>query len=293
MLRFREIKLEDKELFENYITSKGSGVLTSFAYWYAWADQDKFLVAETEQAVFIQMHYSDPPKYIAPFPKDGNMADAMKTLEEHIAEKDEKFEVCGINEYAKQMIEEQLPGKFEFIEKRGMFEYVYSAEALRTLAGKKYHSKRNHIINFLRTYNIEYFPYSDDMYEECMKLVCEWGASQEDDDMIYVERRAIEKMLKNREYLGVKGAVIKIGGEIKAFTAGAMLSNNTVDINFEKCHPDYKGLYPVINQMFLQNAWPDVEFVNREEDMDSEGLRKAKLSYHPLGFEKRYLGVPK
>jgi hypothetical protein len=46
--------------------------------------------------------------------------------------------------------------------------------------------------------------------------------------------------------------------------------------------------YQAMNQMFLQNSAGDFAFVNREQDLNDEGLRKAKLSYLPADFLKKY-----
>ena len=81
---------------------------------------------------------------------------------------------------------------------------------------------------------------------------------------------------------------IYVDGALEAFSIGEKLKPNMALIHIEKANPEIRGLYPYINQKFLVDEFPDVEFVNREEDLGIEGLRKAKLSYHPVRFAEKY-----
>ena len=49
----------------------------------------------------------------------------------------------------------------------------------------------------------------------------------------------------------------------------------------------------MINQQFVKRNCTDVMYVNREEDLGLEGLRKAKQSYYPAFLSKKYVAVPK
>ena len=77
------------------------------------------------------------------------------------------------------------------------------------------------------------------------------------------------------------GGIIKIEERIVALTLGERLSNDTFDIHFEKAFADVDGAYPMINQQFIIHELSDYTYVNREEDMGVEGLRRAKESYRP------------
>ena len=54
---------------------------------------------------------------------------------------------------------------------------------------------------------------------------------------------------------------------------------------------EYDGIYAVINNEFAKTL-TRYEYINREEDMDIEGLRKAKLSYHPAIILDRFNAKP-
>ena len=78
-----------------------------------------------------------------------------------------------------------------------------------------------------------------------------------------------------------------VDGNLEAFTLGEKLNADTAVIHLEKANPEIRGLYAAINQSFLENAWQDTAWVNREQDLGEPGLRKAKLSYHPVGFVRK------
>ena len=102
------------------------------------------------------------------------------------------------------------------------------------------------------------------------------------------EESAMITILENFEYLGLSGAVIKVDGIIQAVTVGERLNWNTAVINLEKANTDIEGIYAIVNQQFAANQWAELEFINREEDMGIEGLKKAKLSYYPIRMVEKY-----
>lgn len=195
-----------------------------------------------------------------------------------------------------EILKNRYPDKFKYIEERDLFDYIYDAESLRTLAGRKNQKKRNHINYFLKEYEnrFEYKLLSEENFNECLELMKAWTTSKEEqdefDDGIDDELIGIKKIFNNYSILKdrVKVAGIYIDDKLEAFTIGELLNKNMALIHIEKANPDIRGLYPYINQQFILNEFSDVEFVNREEDLGIEGLRKAKLSYHPLRFVEKY-----
>ena len=95
-------------------------------------------------------------------------------------------------------------------------------------------------------------------------------------------------MLDNCIASRFKGALIIVNGRFEAFTIGEMVNHNTAVIHIEKGNTDVHGIYTVINKEFVTRAFPETKYINREEDMGKEGLRKAKSSYHPSGFVYKY-----
>ena len=167
---------------------------------------------------------------------------------------------------------------------------------MRTLKGRKNSKKRNHINYFLTEYNgrFEYRLLGKEDFDDCRALLDEWTINKEENDNIEEgvddERSGIEKLFTHYDQIcdRLKIAGIYIDGKLEAFTMGELLNKNMALIHIEKANPEIRGLYPYINQQFLVHEFPEVEFVNREEDMGIEGLRKAKLSYHPCKLVEKY-----
>jgi uncharacterized protein len=173
---------------------------------------------------------------------------------------------------------------------RDHFDYVYRMEDLVQLAGNKYRSKRNHINQLLRFYSVEYELLQEQHIDDCLALQEKWCQMNrcEDDLDLLSEDEAIREILTQYDALHVQGAVILIEGRVGAFTAGERLSNDTVVIHIEKADPDIPGLYPLINQQFCKNMRDDVIYINREQDLGIDCLRKAKLSYSPDHLVEKY-----
>jgi hypothetical protein len=166
---------------------------------------------------------------------------------------------------------------------RDNWDYVYSVRDLAELAGDKYHQKRNHIAQFRSQYDFEYRPLTPDLVAGCEEVQDLWCDERHCDlsATLRAEARAVKEALRNLERLSAVGGCILIQGEVEAFTLGEALNDDTVTIHLEKANAAFHGLYQLINQQFLEHQWQDFAYVNRQQDLGIEGLRKAKLSYHP------------
>ena|ERR1035437_7280454 len=170
-------------------------------------------------------------------------------------------------------------------------DYLYDAEALRTLSGNILHKKRNHVNKFMRLYpDFEYAALSKADQGECLDLVTSWCKSKDidPDDCAESDYHMIRRLFEDFDLLEIYGGLIRTSGIVKAFAIGSLGNKNTAYIHFEKADQEIHGLYSVINQMVLQNEFPQVDSVNREEDLGMPGLRKAKQSYEPISQIKKY-----
>ena len=82
--------------------------------------------------------------------------------------------------------------------------------------------------------------------------------------------------------------MITVDGKYVAYSIGSMINENTADIHFEKADREYDGSYAFVNNSFAKYGFHDAEYINREEDLGIEGLRKAKLSYYPIRLNQMY-----
>jgi uncharacterized protein len=166
---------------------------------------------------------------------------------------------------------------------REQFDYVYRSTDLIQLAGRKYHSKRNHLNKFARSYAFTYEPLRQDHVDPCLKLAenwCQWRRC-EDDLNLAGEWDAIREALNHLPQLAYQGGVILMNHQVEAFALGELLNEATAVVHIEKANPEIPGMYALINQQFCEHCWSRVPFVNREQDLGEPGLRKAKLSYYP------------
>ena len=176
-------------------------------------------------------------------------------------------------------------------ESREHWDYLYSVEELVQLKGNRFHKKKNLLNQFLNSYDYTYMPFGPQMIDQALLMQEDWCAWRdcESNDTLAAENKAIARVLYHWEKLpGITGGALQVEGMIAAYTIAEALPDNTLVIHFEKGCPDFKGSYQAINQMFLAHAPEGPTIVNREQDIGDEGLRKAKLSYHPVDFVKKY-----
>ena len=185
----------------------------------------------------------------------------------------------------KLFLERKMPNRFTFTERRDDSDYIYLTKSLAELPGGKYHKKKNHISQFMRKHSDATFvPLSKENADDVRKIEREWfdanGGNGDYD--IEEELEIIKESLLLLDELNLKGGILYADGKPVAMTIGSAISDKTFDVHFEKAVPVYDrdGAYAVINQQFAKMVGA-YEYLNREEDLGIEGLRKAKLSYHP------------
>jgi hypothetical protein len=168
-------------------------------------------------------------------------------------------------------------------EDRAHSDYVYRTESLITLSGRKYHRKRNHLKQFRSSYAYRYEPLTVPLIDACLELQEEWCRLKEcvGDQGLLGEEHAIREALRHFHDLHCRGAAIVVDGRVVAFSLGEPLNPDTAVIHVEKANPEFPGSYAVINQEFCRQTWSAYTYINREQDLAEEGLRRAKLSYYP------------
>lgn len=174
---------------------------------------------------------------------------------------------------------------------RDQFDYVYNTIDLAELAGRNYHAKKNNLNKFLKKYKWSYEGITADTVQECLRLEEEWCDFRQcsADRGLSNEMRAIRDALLNMDSLGIIGGAIRVNNKIETFSLGEALNNDTAVIHIEKANPQIDGLYTAINYFFLRNELISFSFVNREQDLGLEGLRKAKMSYLPVKMIEKFI----
>jgi len=174
-----------------------------------------------------------------------------------------------------------------FEEERGHWDYVYSVSDLIELKGNRFHKKKNLLNQFVKKYEYTYVPFGPQLIGQAMDLQEDWCTWRdcESSEVLSAENRAVYRVLENWEQLnGMLGGALLVDGKMVAYTVAEALTPQSIVIHFEKGDTQFKGVYQAINQMFLAHSARDFLTVNREQDLNDEGLRKSKLSYNPLEF---------
>ena len=177
------------------------------------------------------------------------------------------------------------------VEERGHWDYLYAVADLIELKGNRYHKKKNLLNQFIKKYDHTYLPFGPELIEQAMGMQEDWCTWRdcESSEVLSAENKAIARILRDwRQLSGIQGGAIMVDGTMVAYTVAERLAPDSIVIHFEKGDTQYKGVYQAINQMFLAHSAPQYSLVNREQDLNDEGLRKAKLSYHPVDFISKY-----
>lgn len=215
----------------------------------------------------------------------GSLADVVADLIDDARQAGHAFLMLGVCDGGLERLRPYLPSHFSISQDRDYADYIYRREALATLAGKKLQAKRNFVNRFLRDYpDCRFTPLTPQRFAECLALERQWSLrkTQADnaDDLID-ERRSMQYVLDHWNDVGAIGGALDVGGRMVAFTIGAPINADTFDICVEKADADVAGAYAMVNREMARLIPPQYTYVNREEDLGVEGLRQAKLSYHP------------
>lgn len=171
-------------------------------------------------------------------------------------------------------------------------EYIYRTADLANLTGGHYERKRNLIAQARKLYAWQVHLMTSEHHGTCFKILASIGQRQKAPAMaVELEKElvALQLALNHFDALNLKGLVITVDARPVAFSIFEALDRNTAVVHFEKAEIEYKGLYQIINQETAKVIQTyGFKYINREEDLGLEGLRKAKLSYSPVALLSNY-----
>lgn len=287
MPEFRKAKIEDKKRVDGLLAQSGCPVLEyNFTTLFIWQEPYEVEIAFDNNMIFVRSGIKSK-SYLLPC----GSGDLKKAVDEMFEFDKNPLKFHSLTEKQKLFLEENYPGRFEFAENRDMEDYVYTAESLMNLKGKKLSSKRNHINRFVADNpDWKYENIDSGNIKEVNKMHEEWCSMAEIADRpgLAEETIAVKKAIEYYEPLGLSGGLIRAGGRVVAFSMGDKLNENTFLVHIEKAFNNINGAYPIINREFVIHNCAGFEYVNREDDAGDEGLRRAKLSYRPAEIVKKY-----
>lgn len=293
MLDFHQITLEDRDaIHQNLLTAAGHGCEYSFANLFFWASQS---VAYFGATPLFLCRYGSWTSYLLPQCED--LKRAVEALREDAKERGIKFRFFGVTPAEAEALEALWPQRFSSRSMRDGFDYVYDIERLCDLRGRKLQPKRNHCNHFEQTYpDYRVLPLTKELLPRCVEFANDWYDKHTEEHPYSdtkEEQAAIQKAFRYFEELQMEGIALETAEGIVAFSMGNRIREDTFDVNFEKARAEINGAYPMVNREFarlIHRRYPEVRFLNREDDMGIEGLRRAKESYYPdLLLEKLVL----
>ena len=199
---------------------------------------------------------------------------------------DQLFQDYGSMKCVPEPIARQLASMgYKAEEDRDNFDYLYSREDLSELTGRKFHKKRNLIKAFLKNYNYAGEPLLESHIPAALQILEEWADGRDQTGDYAAAKEGLEKA----EELQLCGGIYYVEGQPAAYSLGEENAlGKSFIIHFEKAIGGYKGIYQFVNQAFAAILPEQYVTINREQDLGNEGLRRAKHSYKPIGYVKKY-----
>jgi uncharacterized protein len=286
---FKELSLEDKPIFD--IVFKTFPPVISeltFTNLFIWRHTYKLKFSRWSTFLCLLSDQTERP-FFFPSVGTGNVLECSQVLLHYLKEKGAVPRIARVPEDIAVSLDWRGAG-IEAQLDRDQSDYVYLTKDLIQLSGRKYHRKRNHIKQFAEKYSHHYVTLTPAWISECLRLQTEWCDLRNCEAIpgLASEFVAIKEVFTHFSQLGVTGGAILINDRVEAFTLGEPLNPETVVVHVEKANPAIDGLYTVINQAFLEKEWSGTTYVNREQDLGQEGLRKAKESYFPHHWVNKY-----
>jgi len=289
---FKSIDVYDKDIIQKYIGKEYREACEySFTTLFMWQHYYNTKYFMGDDYIVLIGEFEDKSFTIVPLSDEYNKRKAFDFIFEYFCSNSLEFSVRAATAEFVEFLEEKYPGRFDIAKERDYFDYVYDTRELISLSGRRFHKKKNNCNHFEKSYQgrYEYRRLSEFDFDECVEFMKKWSLNKAtQSETLDNETIAITKLLDNYSSLDFKISGIFIDSSLEAFSIGEYLNNDMAVIHVEKANPDIRGLYSTINRLFLLNEFSDTKYVNREEDMGIEGLRRAKLSYNPVRFIEKY-----
>lgn len=301
MLDFKPVTLSDRDWIYPIIYSAGiRNADYSFTNIFAWGESFMARQAKIDGCLVISTNVYGENYYSFPvgFESEAQLKNVIDQLMAHCSANGEKFILHAMSKENTEIAERLFPNIFDITAVVDMFDYIYSAEKLATLKGKKLHSKRNFINRFTAEHDWQAVSMTTENSRLWADMLGEWVFEQDDSayESAFDEARAMRVAMSNFTELQLDGIYLYADGHPCAFAVGERLSADTYVVHFEKADYAISGAYQMINREFVRTIlekYPEIEYINREDDMGLENLRKAKLSYYPDIMEEKYMAVIK
>ncbi len=289
-LTFEEITPEQAKYMVPLLEGKGKQSCEScFATIYMWRNRYGTKIArDADGNVYLRSNVETEESYLQPLGEP--FEHKVKTLLSESKAKGVPLLLYGGDEEEVARLQERFPDRFDVWYDPADSDYIYRQTALSELAGKAYDGKRNHIRSFSRQFAWSYETLNDHNAADFLAVAEEWRLEKDaNSEDLKAEYAAIQDAVTYRKLLHIRGGLLYVDGKAVSVTLGAPIRRDTFDIQIEKALAAYKGAYATINREFAARELGNYTWINRENDLGIEGLRRAKESYHPAYILKKYI----
>ncbi|QGU96168.1 DUF2156 domain-containing protein [Clostridium bovifaecis] len=293
MLTFNPLTIKDKHILDKYLQDyKFTTSEYSFTNLLIWRKACDVQYAIYKDILIIKKkdfkenyHFMQPIGY-----NKENLKELVEKLKEYKKENNMKYLFKDVENSFLEDLKDIFGDEAHIKEDVDNFDYIYLKDKLISLSGKKLHGKKNHYNYFIKNYNYSIKDLSEPgVKEDCIQLAQKWHIENYTDDMyLTYELDGIIEVLNYANILNLKGMAVYVDDIIASFTIGELVNDDMAIVHFEKGLKDINGIYAFTNKTFVERYLNKVEYINREQDLGIEGLRKAKKSYHPIKLEEKY-----
>lgn len=294
IIEFKKLEKKDKPIFDKfYLARYYESAQYTFTNLFMWREMLNLQWAMEDEIIFTITEWKGNIAIWQPIGSKEKMFEAIEKILRHFKNSGKKIFFVGLEKNFVEDLENYPDAEFKIEADRDNFDYVYLAEDLINLSGRKYHGKKNHLNSFRKDFpTAEYLPITAEIIPKCRDELNRWyelhRKENPDDPFICYEQAAIHEIFDNFDEFKLKGGAILLGNKVVAFTFGEKLNSDTAVIHVEKADPEVRGAYTAINHDFVAAEWSEMTYINREEDMGLEGLRKAKESYRPIKMIEKF-----
>lgn len=295
-MELNSIELDSKNMMEPYFRTENSRSADfCFGNIYMWDKRYEQTAAPLGDRLITRLRRNGEDYFAFPV-GSGELDESVTAMHDICTAEGIPFKLCGITEEHKSELEKSFAGHFDILEDRDFSDYIYSVEKLSTYAGKAMHGKKNFCNRFEKEHDWHFEILDAENIPACIKMLDEWTDESSErltGDIAY-EHDAVLRGFAHYDELGLFGGALYAEGRLIGFSVGEVISDDTFCTHFEKAYPDIAGAYPMVCRELakaVRIAYPNIRYVNREDDMGHESLRKSKLSYKPEYVLMKYIAI--
>lgn len=272
---FRKIEIEDKKFINRYKHPEYISSELNFANLYSWKDYDKLEIYSDDKVTIVKGDNFFFPPICEPL----YFTYGLDIINKYCNDNNLIFNILGITEEIKPL----FPSGYEFYYHPEINEYIYNASDLVTYSGKKLHAKRNLVNQFNKSYSYQFLSYDESYRNDIVLLIEEWIIKK----TTTAEIKSIFNVLDNLDFLECFCDCLFVDNRLVGFSVGTIYGDCGI-VLFEKADDNYIGIYAKLVNEFAIKHFSNIKYINRQEDMGLENLRKSKMSYNPCFFTHKY-----